>query len=88
MTLSVEQKKIIAYSLNFPISEIKTFVGYKGDNVIKITTMDPKAVDSIEVFAKSLMIQDVNVKANTIHQFEIYCIIKNDHKYDLALKRQ
>lgn len=79
-----ERKKIIQYALDFDISDIHTYSGYKGDLIIKITSKDKNAVIPIRKFAISLGIEEVVIKQNpSIHEFEIYCITVDENVYHL-----
>ena len=79
-----ERKKIIQYALNFDISDIHTYSGYKGDLVTKITSKEKSAVIDIRRFALSLGIEEIVIKQNpSINEFEIYCITVDENVYNL-----
>ncbi|MDX1296154.1 MAG: hypothetical protein R3302_07795 [Sulfurimonadaceae bacterium] len=81
------RKDIIKYALNFDILNVNTYSGYKGDLLVKITTLesDDYIVDSIRDKAKELGMEVV-IKDNKAHLlYEIYCIIPDDDSYGLKI---
>ena len=79
-----ERKQIIRYALDFEITDVNTYSGYKGDLIVKITTKDRNAVMAIRKFALSLGIEGVVVKQNpAVFEFEIYCITADTEIYHL-----
>lgn len=49
-----ELKNIIKYAIELDIDYIETFLGYEGDNVLKITTRDRDTVNLIKAYIKNL----------------------------------
>ena len=79
-----ERKKIIKYALDYDISDINTYSGYKGDLIVKITSNDRNAVVAIRKFAISLGLEDVVIKQNPAKQeYEIYCVTADEEVYHL-----
>ena len=79
-----ERKQIIRFSLDYDISEVHTYSGYKGDLIVKIATRDRDVVLAIRKYALSLGIEEVVVKQNpAIAEFEIFCITTDDDVYHI-----
>jgi len=79
-----ERKDIIRYSLDFNVSDINTYSGYRGDLVVKITTKEKDAVVAIRKYALSLGIKEVVIKQNKdLLLYEIYCITLDEAVYHI-----
>lgn len=81
------RKDIIKFALNFDIVDVCTYSGYKGDLLVKITTLDNDnfIVNSIREKAES-MGMEVVVKDNKHYLiYEIYCITPDEAAYGLKL---
>jgi hypothetical protein len=81
------RKDIIKYALNFDIIDVHTYSGYKGDLLVKITTLDDDdfIVNTIRDKAEELGMEVV-VKDNKHHLlYEIYCITPDEETYSLKL---
>lgn len=49
-----ELKNIIKYAIELDIEYIETFLGYEGDNVLKITTKSDNSIKLLEKFIKNM----------------------------------
>jgi hypothetical protein len=81
--MSDVRKSMIRYALDFPIRDIRTYSGYKGDLLVEITTGDDEILPKLKAQAESLGMETV-VKENydtRIHQ--IYCIVPDEDIYSL-----
>lgn len=87
--MQIERKNVIRFSLDYDISEIRTYDGYRGDLLVKITTRDKEAMLAIRRYALSLGIIDVVIKQNpAFHEYEIYCVTENVDVYALKLDEE
>ena len=79
-----ERKKIIRFALDYNITDIHTYSGYKGDLVVRITVKDKDVMLAIRKYALSLGIMEVIIKENkNILQYEIYCIAEDEGAYHI-----
>jgi hypothetical protein len=84
--MQAERKEIIRFSLDYDIEDIRTYDGYRGDLLIKITTMDKQAMMAIRRFALSLGIEEVVIKQNpSFHEYEIYCVTTQIDENELQI---
>lgn len=83
-----ERKDIIKYAVNLDILDINTYSGYKGDLIVKITTLQKNddVKERIKAYAHNLGMEVV-VKTN-VHTlvYEIYCISIDSDSYGLKLE--
>jgi sugar phosphate isomerase/epimerase len=49
-----KMKKVIRFAIEQDIDYLETFLGYEGDDVLKITTKSQRAMDEIEAFLKQI----------------------------------
>ena len=47
-------KSVIKYAIELDIEYIETFLGYEGDNVLKITTIDASALKLLKEYMENL----------------------------------
>ena len=59
-----KMRKVIKFAVDQDIDYLETFLGYEGDEVLKITAKSKHAIDAIESFLKQI---DLEYKA----EFEI-----------------
>ncbi len=79
-----ERKDIIRYALDFNVSDINTYSGYKGDLIVKITIKDRDALVAIRKYAFSLGIKEVVIKQNKdLLLYEIYCVTNDEAVYHI-----
>lgn len=79
-----ERKKIIRYALDYNITDIHTYAGYKGDLVVRITVKDKDAMLAIRKYALSVETKEVVIKENKdVVQYEIYCITQDEGAYHI-----
>ncbi len=83
-----ERRDIIRYAINLDILNINTYSGYKGDLIVKITTLDKNddVKERLKAYAENLGMEVV-VK-NNIHVlvYEVYCISIDSDSYGLKLE--
>lgn len=78
------QKDIIRFVLDFDISNINTYSGYKGDLIVKVSTKNKSDVIDIRKYALSLGIKEVVIKEKIdTKQYEIFCVTIDDDVYTL-----
>ncbi|MDD2829695.1 MAG: hypothetical protein PHW18_08995 [Sulfuricurvum sp.] len=78
------QKKIIRFVLDYDISNINTYAGYKGDLIIKVTTKNREDVIDLRKYALSLGVKEVVIKEKLdTKQYEIFCVTVDDDVYTL-----
>jgi hypothetical protein len=78
------QKDIIRHVLDFDISNINTYSGYKGDLILKVSTKNKNDVVEIRKYALDLGIKEVVIKEKLdTQQYEIFCITVDDDVYTL-----
>ena len=49
-----KMKQLIKYAIELDIDYIETFLGYEGDNVLKITTRNHDAIEAIKTFLENI----------------------------------
>jgi hypothetical protein len=82
--MQIERKQIIRFALDYDISEVHTYSGYKGDLIVKIATKGKDAMMAIRKYALSLGIAEVVVKQNPAgFEFEIFCVTADDDVYHI-----
>jgi len=81
--LSEVRKNMIRYALDQPISDIRTYSGYKGDLLIEITMNDEVLLPKLKDFAEALGMSTVIKKLCDIRLYKIYCIVPDDSIYPL-----
>lgn len=78
------QKDIIRFVLDFDISNLNTYAGYKGDLIVKVSTKNKSDVIEIRKYALSLGIKEVVIKEKMdTKQYEIFCVTVDDDVYTL-----
>lgn len=81
------QKDIIRFVLDYSISSINTYGGYRGDLIVKITTKNKTDVIEIRKYALSLGIKEVVIKEKKdLDQYELYCITEDHDAYHIKAK--
>lgn len=81
--LSEVRKNMIRYALDLPISDIRTYSGYKGDLLIEITMNEEVILPKLKDFAEGLGMSTVIKKLCDIRLYKIYCIVPDDSIYQL-----
>ncbi len=49
-----KMKQLIKYAIELDIDYLETFLGYEGDNVLKITTRNPRTLEAMEEFLNNI----------------------------------
>jgi hypothetical protein len=83
--MSDVRKSMIRFALDYPIHDIRTYSGYKGDLLVEITMTDYDLLPVFKAHAESLGMQTVVKERHDIRVHEIYCITPNEDIYGLKL---
>lgn len=81
--LSDLRKKMIRFALDYPIHDVRTYAGYKGDLIVEITTSNISLLEILKNHAQSLGMETVIKEKKEIQIHEIYCISPDDSIYKL-----
>jgi len=81
--LSDVRKEMIRFSLDYPIHDIRTYSGYKGDLLVEITVSSLDLLDLLKSHAESLGMQTVVKIKRELRIHELYCITPDDQIYKL-----
>ncbi len=81
--LSEVRKAMIRFALDYPIHDIRTYSGYKGDLLVEITMSDYALLPVMKEHAESLGMKTVVKERHDIRIHEIYCITPNEDIYGL-----
>ena len=83
MDFSKKMKNLIKKSVDYEITGLCCYRGYKGGNIVKITATNEYDINRIfsYCFKNNIMIKE-NYDFNT-KNFEIYCIFEQDDIYEL-----
>ena len=84
-SMSDERKAYIRKILEYDIIDIRTYVGYKGDLIIQVTTMDPVTVHALKDLALEMGFETAATK-DLLSVFKVYVIAPADNTY--ALKEE
>jgi len=77
-----KRKTVIRMSLEFDIIDIRSYVGYKGDPLIEITTMHSEVAKAIKNIIEKLEL-DVVIQKDLLNVYKIFCISESSDTYDL-----
>jgi hypothetical protein len=81
-TMDEIRKNLIRKSLDFDIIDVRSYLGYKGDSIVEITTMDNEVTKAIESIAGILGLETV-IKQDTLQIYKIFCIEEATDIYEL-----
>lgn len=81
--LSDVRKQMIRFALDFPIRDIRTYSGYKGDLLVEITTGDDGILSQLKAHAESLGMEAVVKERYDTRIHEVYCIVPDESIYGL-----
>ncbi len=81
--LSDLRKEIIRFALDYPIHDIRTYAGYKGDLIVEITASKLDVLAALKSYADSIGIETVIKERPTICIHELYCITPDTQIYKL-----
>jgi len=80
--MSDERKEIIRRALEFDITDIRTYTGYRGDLLVQITTMKSDAVKSLSETAKNLGFE-TTIQKDVLSIYKLFCISPSSNIYEL-----
>lgn len=81
-----ELKNIIKYAIELDIDQIETFLGYEGDNVLKITTKNESVVKLLETYIKNFSLAyktEYDKSGKFTGSFVIYVGVEDDSIFKL-----
>jgi len=81
--MSDVRKKMVRYALDFPIRDIRTYAGYKGDLLVEITTGDDNLLPKLKAYAESLGMETVVKERYDTRIHELFCITPDEDVYGL-----
>jgi len=81
--LSDVRKQMIRFALDFPIRDIRTYSGYKGDLLVEITTGDDDILPKLKAQAESLGMEVVIKERYDTRIHEVYCIVPDEDVYGI-----
>jgi len=81
--LSDVRKQMIRFALDFPIRDIRTYSGYKGDLLVEITTGDDDILPKLKAHAESLGMEVVIKERYDTRIHEVFCIVPDENIYRL-----
>jgi hypothetical protein len=81
--MSDVRKQMIRFALDFPIRDIRTYSGYKGDLLVEITTGDDEILPKLKAYAESLGMETVVKEHYDSRIHEIFCIVPDEDVYEL-----
>ncbi len=81
--LSDIRKQMIRAALDFPIHDVRTYAGYKGDLIVEITATDLLLLDKLKKHALSLGMETVIKEKRDLGVHELYCITPDETIYKL-----
>jgi hypothetical protein len=81
--LSETRKAMIRFALDFPIRDIRTYSGYKGDLLVEITTGDDDILPKLKAQAESLGMEVVIKERYDTRIHEVYCIVPDEDVYGI-----
>jgi len=68
-----DMKLLIKYAIELDISDLKTFKGYKGGDMLSFISSSSETIKKIKEFCHKMSI-DTNIKrSKTTNDFEIFC---------------
>ncbi|MEA3373665.1 MAG: hypothetical protein U9Q62_08255 [Campylobacterota bacterium] len=81
--LSDVRKEMIRFALDYPIHDIRTYAGYKGDLLVEITISDYTLLPVLKSYAESLGMKTAIKEKFDIRIHEIYCITPDEEVYGI-----
>ncbi|WP_345985645.1 hypothetical protein WCX49_00590 [Sulfurimonas sp. HSL-1656] len=81
--LSDVRKQMIRFALDFPIRDIRTYSGYKGDLLVEITTGNDDILPKLKAHAESLGMEVVIKERYDTRIHEVFCIVPDENIYRL-----
>jgi len=86
--MSDKRKAMVQHALGFPIRDIRTYAGYKGDLLVEITTGDDEILPKLKAYAESLGMQTIVKERYDTRIHEIYCIVPDEDVYGIKPSEQ
>lgn len=84
--LSDVRKQMIRFALDYPIHDIRTYAGYRGDLLVEITVSDYTLLPVLKEYAESLGMKTVIKEKFDIQIHEIFCITPDENVYGIKLQ--
>ena len=81
--MSDVRKSMIRFALDFPIRDIRTYSGYKGDLIVEITTGNDEILSKLKEHADSLGMETVVKERYDTRIHEVYCITPDENVYGI-----
>ncbi|WP_304546035.1 hypothetical protein [Sulfurimonas microaerophilic] len=81
-----KMKQLIKYAIELDIDYLETFLGYEGDNVLKITTRNKETLEAMEEFLKNIDLKyktDFDISAGTSGGHVIYIGVEDPSLFKL-----
>lgn len=79
-------KQLIKYAIELDIDYIETFLGYEGDNVLKIITRNKETLDAMEEFLKNIDLEyktDFDISAGPTGGHVLYVGVEDPNLFKL-----
>ncbi len=81
--LSDVRKDMIRFALDYPIHDVRTYAGYKGDLIVEITALSLLLIDTLKEHAHSLGMETAVKEKRDLGVHELYCITPDTTIYGL-----
>ena len=81
-SMNDRRKKVIKHALDYDIIDVRSYRGYKGDQLIEITTMKSDVAEALKKIVEIIGLE-VKVQQNTLSIYEVYCICPSTSTYEL-----
>ncbi|MFT7861095.1 MAG: hypothetical protein ABXS93_09225 [Sulfurimonas sp.] len=81
-----KMKQLIKYAIELDIDYIETFLGYEGDNVLKIITRDKETLHAMEKFLKNIDLEykvDFDISAGSRGGHVLYVGVEDPSLFKL-----
>lgn len=82
VSMDDDRKEMIRRALEFNIIDIRSYLGYKGDSLLEIITMDSEVIQTLKETAMDMGFDTV-VQKDTIDEYKLFCIKPATDIYDL-----
>lgn len=82
-----ERKDIIKFALGLEIKDIRTYGGYKGDELVEITSTDMEVLKKIQGWATNLGMETALKENPMTMVHELFCITPDEDVYSLSDKK-
>ncbi len=82
-----ERKDVIKFALGLEIKDIRTYGGYKGDELVEITSTDMEVLKKIKAWATNLGMETALKENPMTSVHELFCITPDEEVYGLSDKK-